>query len=304
MQTIASALWSDTGPVIAWQRERWDTPDGDFIDVDTWPGEPGQACWVMFHGLEGSSRSHYIRACAQRAHQAGWHVVVPHFRGCGGEINWLPRAYHSGDHEEIDWVLRRLRATYPKLYVSGVSLGGNALLRWAQEAGQQACGVVRSIAAVCAPIDLAASGHAMGTGFNRWTYTPMFLRTMKKRAAQMWQRHPGLFDLAEMQQARTLYAFDNVFTAPLHGFRDTEDYWHRASAKPRLREIVCPSLIIHARNDPFVPAYSWPLSNQVGASVVLCHTQTGGHVGYLHGAPPGQLQALPECLMQWWRLNP
>lgn len=304
MQTIASALWSDTGPDIAWQRERWDTPDGDFIDVDIWPGEPGQACWVMFHGLEGSSRSHYIRACAHHAHQAGWHVVVPHFRGCGGEINRLPRAYHSGDHEEIDWILRRLRAIYSKLYVSGVSLGGNALLRWAQEAGRQASAVVRSIAAVCAPIDLAASGHAMGAGFNRWTYTPMFLRTMKKRAALMWQRHPGLFDLAHMQQARTLYAFDNVFTAPLHGFRDTEDYWQRASAKPRLQEIVCPSLLIHARNDPFVPAHSWPQADQVGASVVLCHTQTGGHVGYLNGAPPGQLQALPECLMQWWRLNP
>ena len=287
-----------------WQRERWDTPDGDFIDVDTWSGEPGQACWVMFHGLEGSSRSHYIRSCAQMARRAGWHVVVPHFRGCGGEINRLPRAYHSGDHEEIDWILRRLRVNFPRLYVSGVSLGGNALLRWAQEAGRHASKVVGALAAVCAPVDLAASGHAMGTGLNRWTYTPMFLRSMKKRAALMWQRYPGLFDLAQMQQARTLYAFDNVFTAPLHGFRDTEDYWHRASAKPRLREIVCPSLIIHARNDPFVPSHSWPQADQVSASVVLCHTQTGGHVGFLKGAPPGHLQALPECLMQWWRLNP
>ena len=304
MQTIASALWSHTGPAIPWQRERWDSPDGDFIDVDFWPGHTGQACWVMFHGLEGSSRSHYIRSCAHAAHAAGWHVAVPHFRGCSGELNRLPRAYHSGDHAEIDWILRRLRLKHEQLHVSGVSLGGNALLRWAQEAGHQASELVRSVAAICAPIDLAASGHAMGRGVNRWTYTPMFLRTMKHRAGQMWQRHPGLFDLGKMQRARTLYDFDNVFTAPLHGFANTEDYWQRASAKPGMRTITCPSLIIHARNDPFVPAHSWPQADQVSPSVALCQTDTGGHVGFLQGPPPGRLQDLPEYLMQWWRLNP
>ena len=258
----------------------------------------------MFHGLEGSSQSHYIRACAQVAHAAGWQVAVPHFRGCSGELNRLPRAYHSGDHAEIDWILRRLRLTHSRLHVSGVSLGGNALLRWAQVTGRQAVQVVQSIAAVCAPTDLTASGRAMGRGVNRWTYTPMFLRTMKRRAAQMWQRHPGLFDLTTMQRARTLYDFDNVFTAPLHGFANTDDYWRRASAKPGLRDIVCPSLIIHARNDPFVPAHSWPQADQVGPSVLLCQTETGGHVGYLQGPPPGDLLALPEYLMQWWRLHP
>ena len=261
-------------------------------------------CWVMFHGLEGSSRSHYIRSCAQAAHAQGWQVAVPHFRGCSGELNRLPRAYHSGDHQEIDWVLRRLRKTHQQLHASGVSLGGNALLRWAQESGHAAEQVVRSLAAVCAPIDLAASGRAMGQGFNRWTYTPMFLRTMKQRANQMWQRHPGLFDLGRMQSASTLYEFDDVFTAPLHGFVDTNDYWKRASAKPGLKSITCPSLVIHARNDPFVPDHSWPRPDQVGSSVVLCQTETGGHVGFLQGPPPGHLQDLPECLMQWWRLNP
>ena len=258
----------------------------------------------MFHGLEGSSRSHYIRSCAHAAHAAGWHVAVPHFRGCSGELNRLPRAYHSGDHAEVDWILHRLRLRHERLHVSGVSLGGNALLRWAQEAGHKAGELVRSLAAICAPIDLAASGHAMGRGVNRWTYTPMFLRTMKHRAGQMWQRHPGLFDLGKMQRARTLYDFDNVFTAPLHGFANTDDYWQRASAKPGMRTITCPSLIIHARNDPFVPAHSWPQADQVSPSVVLCQTDTGGHVGFLQGPPPGRLQDLPEYLMQWWRLNP
>jgi predicted alpha/beta-fold hydrolase len=131
----------------------------------------------------------------------------------------------------------------------------------------------------------------------------MFLRTMKRRAAQLWQRHPGLFDLAALHRANTLYDFDNVFTAPLHGFANTEDYWRRASAQPGLRDIACPSLLIHAKNDPFVPVHSWPQANQVGPAVVLCQTETGGHVGFLQGHPPGHLQDLPECLMQWWRIH-
>ena len=174
-------MWSALlapGPSPALRRERLISPDQDFIDIDYGPAAQtsDSPLWVLFHGLEGSSRSHYARAILDRACRLGWLGAVVHFRGCSGELNLRPRAYHSGDSEEIDWILRRLHEAHPgrPLFATGVSLGGNALLRWAQEAGQQACGVVRSIAAVCAPIDLAASGHAMGTGFNRWTYTPMF----------------------------------------------------------------------------------------------------------------------------------
>ena len=135
----------------------------------------------------------------------------------------------------------------------GISLGGNALLRWAEEAGDTAAATARAVAAVCSPIDLAAGGHAIGRGFNRQVYTRMFLRTMKPKALRKWQQHPGLFDRERLRAARTLYEFDNLFTAPLHGFRDTDDYWARASAKPHLHRIRIPALVLNARNDPFVP---------------------------------------------------
>jgi len=153
-------------------RERWTTPDGDFIDVDQLQAPhqapAAQTQLVLFHGLEGTSASAYAQAFASLALQRGWGFSVPHFRGCSGELNLAPRAYHSGDFEEVGWILQRLRqaATGPLLVV-GISLGGNALLRWAQEAGASAAGVVRALAAVSAPIDLAAAGHAIDRGFNR-----------------------------------------------------------------------------------------------------------------------------------------
>ena len=148
----------------------------------------------------------------------------------------------------------------------GVSLGGNALLRWAEEAGEQAFARVRAVAAVSSPIDLAAGGHAIGRGFNRWVYTRMFLRTMKAKALAKLAQHPGLFDRDRLLAARDLYAFDDVFTAPLHGFRNTEDYWRRGSAKPHLHRIRIPALVLNARNDPFLPASA---SNRPGCWLSL-----------------------------------
>ncbi len=144
-----------------------------------------------------------------------------------------PRAYHSGDFEEIGWILARLRErSAAPLLAAGVSLGGNALLRWAEEAGDSAARSAAAVAAVCSPVDLAAGGHALAHGFNRQVYTRLFLRTMKPRALAKLAQFPGLFDRQRLLAARDLYEFDNVFTAPLHGFVDTDDYWARASAKP------------------------------------------------------------------------
>ncbi len=215
---------------------------------------------MLFHGLEGSSHSHYARAFAHWARPHGWRFAVPHFRGCSGELNRAPRAYHSGDHEEIDWLLARLRAQAAvPLHAVGVSLGGNALLRWAEEAGDaRGHGACARWPRSASPLDLAAGGHAIGRGFNRLVYTRMFLRTMKPKALAKLAQHPGLFDRDRLLAARTLYEFDNVFTAPLHGFRDTDDYWARASAKPHLARIRMPALVLNARNDPFVPASSLP----------------------------------------------
>ena len=308
-QTIWPALWSRRfgGPTPAWQRERWDTPDHDFIDVD-WLAAPAVAqprpstvpLLVLFHGLEGSSTSHYAQAFAHAAALRGWRCVVPHFRGCSGELNRAPRAYHSGDFEEIGWVLQRLHGRHvgPMLAV-GVSLGGNALLRWAEEAGDSAANTLRAVCAVSSPIDLAAGGHAIGRGFNRQVYTRMFLRTMKPKALAKLAQHPGLFSRERLIAARDLYEFDNVFTAPLHGFKDTDDYWARGSAQPHLASIRIPALVLNARNDPFVPASSLPQPHQVGRHVTLWQPWHGGHVGFPGGRWPGHVLILPEQVLGW-----
>ena len=306
---------------VRFRRERWDTPDGDFIDVDERVDEgvdpasgrappsadaPGPAAGarprlVLFHGLEGSTASAYALAFAQAAAQRGWAYTVPHFRGCSGEINRAPRAYHSGDFEEIGWILRRLRAAEPAapLLAVGVSLGGNALVRWAEEAGDAATATVRALAAVCAPLDLSAAGAAMGHGFNRLVYTRMFLRTMIPKALAKERQHPGLFDAGRVRRARTLRAFDDAFTAPLHGFVDAADYWHRASARPHLRRVRVPTLLINPRNDPFVPASSLPARHEVSPAVTLWQPAHGGHVGFPGGRFPGHVQALPAAVGDW-----
>jgi predicted alpha/beta-fold hydrolase len=301
-QTIWPALFSRRfhGPVPEFRRERWTTPDRDFIDVD-WQGEdPRQPLLVLFHGLEGSSASHYAQAFAHWAREHGWRYVVPHFRGCSGEINLAPRAYHSGDFEEIGWVLGRLRAMQGGPVVAvGVSLGGNALLRWAEEAGESARRTVGAVCAVSSPIDLAAGGRAIGRGFNRQVYTRMFLSTMKPKALRKLAQHPGLFDRAKLLAARDLYDFDNVFTAPLHGFRNTDDYWKQGSARPHLHRIRVPALVLNARNDPFVPVHCLPQQREVGDFVTLWQPRHGGHVGFPGGRWPGDVLTLPEQVMGW-----
>ena len=151
------------------RRERWTTPDDDFIDVDFLDAAVDAPILVLFHGLEGSARSHYAISTAHACQAAGWRLVLPHFRGCSGELNRRPRAYHSGDSAEIDWILRRIQAAHGgrKLHAAGVSLGGNALLKWAGEQGTAAADVVTGVAAMCAPLDLAACGHHLARGFNR-----------------------------------------------------------------------------------------------------------------------------------------
>ena len=306
LQTIWSALYARRRqfralPLI---RERWITPDGDFVDVD-WRREDvvlsnDAPLLVLFHGLEGSSSSHYAEAFAQEVQAKGWRMAIPHFRGCSGEINWAPRAYHSGDFEEVAWMLDRFRKQHAgPVFAVGISLGGNALMRWAGEMGQAATRVVNGIASVCSPIDLSASGHAIDTGFNKAVYARMFLASMKPRAMQKLQQFPGLFDPQELLAANTLYAFDDVFTAPLHGFKDAGDYWTRASAKPGLSQVQVPALVLNARNDPFIPATSLPNQAQVSQHVTLWQPETGGHVGFASGNFPANLKEMPSAVLEW-----
>ena len=306
VQTIWPALFARRtwdGPVD-YRRERWVTPDADFIDLD-WlasavPPPADAPLLVLFHGLEGSSRSHYAEAFADFARSQGLHYVVPHFRGCSGELNHAPRAYHSGDYEEIGWMLAQLRARHRGTLVAvGVSLGGNALLRWAEEAGDSAARIAGAVAAVCSPIDLAAGGHAIGRGFGRQVYTRMFMRTMKKKALVKLGQHPGLFDVAAMRAARDLRDFDEIFTGPLHGFTGADDYYARSSAKAQLDRIRIPALVLNARNDPFLPASALPRPGEVGPCVTLWQPAHGGHVGFAEGRWPGHLKTLPESVAGW-----
>ena len=298
LQTLYPLLLKGHGP--RYRRQRWETPDGDFLDAD-WtiaPAQPDAPVVVLFHGLEGSSGSHYARALMRAVAARGWAGVVPHFRGCSGEPNRLPRAYHSGDADEIDWILATVKQYVDgrPLFAAGVSLGGNALLRWAGSQPDRARQMLDRCAAVCAPLDLMAAGHALGRGFNR-VYTRHFLRTLIPAALAKAHRFPGTINTVRTRTARTLYQFDDAVTAPLHGFAGVEDYWTRASAKPWLGRIQLPTLVINASNDPFLPAHALPPVADVSPWVTLEYPAAGGHVGFVSGPFPGNLRWLPERLL-------
>ena len=296
LQTIYPATCTPKPPVD-YRRERWTSSDGDFIDVDFVDGQAGKPLVVLFHGLEGSSNSHYARSLMAALRERGWSGAVPHFRGCSGEANLMPRFYHSGDAAEVDWVLRKLHARAPgPLLAAGVSLGGNALLRWLGESGREA-EIVDAACAVSAPLDLARGGEALSSGFNM-LYTRMFLQTLKPKCLAKLERYPGLFDRAALMQARDLYAFDNVVTAPLHGYKDTDDYWHRASARHVLHEITVPTLVLNARNDPFLPGRHLPQS--ASKAVTLEYPEEGGHVGFPVGPVPGRIDWLPRRILHFF----
>ena len=286
LQTLVPAL--APAPRVTYSRQRWETPDGDFVDVD-WAGDArAKRLLVLFHGLEGSSRSHYARALAEHAVTLGWRFALPHFRGCSGALNRLPRAYHSGDSDEVDWMLRRFAHSGATLYAGegrlcavGVSLGGNVLLKWLGERGAEAARLVRRAAAISAPIDLAASGNALDRGFNRRSYTRIFLATLKAKAFAKLALKQLRVDERRLARARTLREFDDLFTAPLHGFRDADDYWARAASAPWLSRIAVPTLVLNARNDPFLPAAALErATREASPELVLEFPRTGGHAGF------------------------
>ncbi|QAU33644.1 alpha/beta fold hydrolase [Janthinobacterium sp. 17J80-10] len=299
LQTIYPAT-AIAKPAAPFRRERWDAPDGDFVDIDFIDGQPGQPFIVLFHGLEGSSASHYSRALMAHIAALGWSGAVPHFRGCSGELNRAPRFYHSGDAAEIDWVLRRLkivadRRGCSKFHACGVSLGANALLRWLGESQHQA-DFVDAACAISAPLDLAGGGAALSRGLNM-IYTRVFLNTLKPKCLAKLQQFPGLFDRDVMLESRNLYEFDNIVTAPLHGYRNTEDYWHRASARHVLSDITVPTLVMNAQNDPFLPAHHLP--QKAAPCVTLDFPKHGGHVGFATGPFPGRIDWLPQRMLRF-----
>ena len=292
-------------PHVHYRRQRLDTPDGDFVDFD-WLDVPGSApaapLVVLFHGLESSSRAHYALALMAHLAAIGWRGVVPHFRGCSGEPNRLARAYHSGDYTEVGWMLATIRQHAPgaTLLAAGVSLGGSALLNWLGREEQRAGALVRAAAAVSTPLDLNAAGLAIDQGWNR-IYSRHFLHTLIPKALAMARRFPGALDAAAIRHVDSMYGFDAAVTAPLHGFAGTADYWTRASSKPWLKTVAVPTLVLNARNDPFIPAASLPDRSQVSAAVTLEQPEHGGHAGFLARPFPGRFAWLPQRLVAFFR---
>ena len=291
--------------IPTYQRERLELDDGDFIDIDWLDNSTDRPLVVMFHGLEGDSSSHYARSIMGLFQELGWRGAVVHFRGCSGTPNRLPRAYHAGDSEEIDRILLKIidknksLNSNTQLYVIGISLGGNALLKWLGEQGKKACHLIDGVATVSVPLDLAAAGKALDSGFNQ-IYTQHFLGTLKKKVLKKLDNFPGLFDAVAVAECTTLYQFDNLVTAPLHGFSNTDEYWTLSSSKPWLKHIQVPTLVINARNDPFMPSSFLPVQTDVSCSVLLEFPAEGGHVGFLSSPFPGNLTWLPQRIVRFF----
>lgn len=301
-QTIWPALLRR--PDVPLRREDVTAPDGDSWSFD-WidaPAPPDAPVVVLFHGLEGSSSSHYARTLMDAARRAGWRGVVPHFRGCAGELNRRPRAYHLGDHEEIGAMLAAVRERVgpsAAIHAAGVSLGGSALLNWLGRAGSAASALVSRAAAVSSPAFVVPAGRALDRGLNR-IYSRLFLKSLNPKARAMAERFPDEVDASRLRDFTTMWAFDDAVTAPLHGFDGTLDYWTRASSRPWLAGIEAPTLILNALNDPFVPPESLARPEDLSANVALEQPAQGGHAGFVTGAPPGRLDWLPRRLMRWF----
>ena len=283
-------LW---GPLLrrgrppALRRERVETPDGDFVDLDWLAGrERGAPLVVILHGLEGSSRSHYVSGLLRELEQVGWRGLVVNFRSCGGEINRSRRMYHSGDTEVLEFVISRLTAREPNLRLGlvGVSLGGNVSLKWLAERGDDAPAQVGAAVAISTPFSLAACAAALDSGLNRTLYTVNFLSTMKTKLDKKAQLYEGVLDLPAARKAKTFAEYDRLVTAPLGGFANERDYWARASSGPLLPRIRRPTLLINALNDPFIPASALPRAAIAKSRwLEAAFVAEGGHAGFLQG---------------------
>lgn len=287
---------------VRYRRMRWETPDEDFIDLD-WLDDSldSRRLIVLFHGLEGYAQSHYALSLMTIAAQLRWRGVVPHFRGCSGEANRLMRSYHSGDSREIDWILRRIKRENPQsqVYVVGVSLGGNMLLKWLGEEREAASSVVERAIAVSTPVDLMAAGE-LDFGIKRILYTEYFLRTMRPKAVAKISAHGLSIDPRAVRASLTFRQFDDLYTAPINGFKDAEDYWTCCSGKPWLKLIKAPTLLLNAQNDPFLPSTALPGPTEVSDAVTLEFPATGGHVGFVSGKFPGNLEWLSRRMITFF----
>lgn len=286
-QTVFANLWRPPSGLRP-RRERWETPDGDFLDVDRHGDDRAPAVLVL-HGLEGSSRAPYVRRAVRALRDHGLSAVALNFRSCSGEMNRLPRLYHSGETGDLDFAVRRLVAERPgrPLGLVGFSLGGNVAAKWLGERGEAVPPELRAGAVISVPWDLAACAAAVdGPGFWPMIYRERFLRMLRAKALAKARRFPGLLDAGAIRALRSFRAFDDRATAPVHGFAGAEDYWERCSAGRYLAGVRRPLLAISAVDDPMVPPASLPREAAGrNPAVELLVAPGGGHVGFVTGRP-------------------
>lgn len=289
LQTIWGPLFR--GGRLLFRRERLSTPDGDFVDLDWLDGDgiaPGAARLLVLHGLEGSSQSPYVTGLLRTGRAAGWRGVALNFRSCSGELNRLPRFYHSGETGDLAWVVRVLVTRAPGVPIAavGVSLGGNVLLKWLGEVGESAPPELLGAVGISVPFDLAACARGLDRGLRRIVYAANFLKTMRSKVVEKARRYPGFVDVAAARRARTFARYDRVVTAPLHGFRDEVDYWTRTSSGPYVPRIRRPTLLLGALDDPIVPGRVLPDPGGLPPEVRAEFTRRGGHAGFIEGPWP------------------
>jgi uncharacterized protein len=269
----------------AYDRERIPTSDGDFLDLDYVRTGASQAA-VISHGLEGSSDRPYVRGMARALASRGWDVVAWNLRGCSGEPNRLARSYHSGDTADLHTVILHLLPSYDRLALIGFSLGGNLTLKYLGEAARDPR--LAAAATFSVPVDLASSSEALARRANAH-YMVYFMRSLRAKVLEKAERFPGQVDAARLSGVRTFRAFDEEFTAPIHGFAGAEDYWARASSLPFLAHIRVPTLLVNADDDPFLPPPCYPRKEAAASGAFHLETpRYGGHVGFVDRNASGE----------------
>jgi len=283
----AQTLWARLArraPKLFFQRERLELPDGDFLDLD-WTENGSGPIVMVLHGLEGSSQSPYARGMMQAIKRRGWRGVVMHFRGCSGEPNRLARSYHSGDTGDLAHVISTLQQREPRTRVSivGFSLGGNVLLKWLGNTGRET--PVRAAVAVSVPYVLQSAADRLNRGFSR-LYQRQLIRSLRLTVAEKRKRIALPIKIQDLSTLKSFRDFDEYVTAPLHGFDSADHYYTVSSSRQYLKGIAVPTLLLHARDDPFMTEKVIPRKNELPDSVTLEVYPYGGHVGFVSGTWP------------------
>jgi len=267
---------------VDYQRERMETSDGDFMDID-FSRVGSKKLIIIIHGLEGSSNSKYVTALARISNEHGYDVAAVNLRGCSGETNRKLNAYHSGKTDDLAEIIAYLEKTqaHESLYVVGYSLGGNLLLKYLGESRTDYCSALKGGIGVSVPCDLKGSSEAIATFWNM-VYMQRFLISLKKKTRIKIEQFPDAgLNKEAIQNAKNFLDFDNYFTAPVNGFEDAEDYWKKNSCKQFIDTIELPSLLITSMDDPFLSASCIPIKEaKSNRQFHLEVTPYGGHVGY------------------------